>query len=111
MRTLLRIPIEGGGSLLVEAEPGAADGPVRAGRIGTVIEDTTLSLQTALGSVRETSRILLEQLRAAGPHEVEVEFGVELTGQVGAVIARAEGGCHLIVKLVWKNDAEQTTAE
>lgn len=100
---LVRIPIEGGGSVLVDGGlPGS--GPVKAGRVGDVVEDATSTLQAALVSVRDASRAVLEQLREAGPDEVGVEFGVELTAQAGAVIARAGGGCHFTVKLTWKSE-------
>jgi hypothetical protein len=49
------------------------------------------------------ARAVLDQLREAGPAEVEVEFGVDLAVQAEAVITKSEAGCHLRVKLTWKN--------
>jgi hypothetical protein len=109
MEGLVRIALEGGGSILVQASA-AVDGPVRAGRLGEVVQDLPVSLQAALGPVTDAARVVLEQLRQAGPGEVEVEFGVDLAVQAGAVITKSEAGCHLKVKLTWKNgDGEQDT--
>jgi hypothetical protein len=101
----MRIPIEGGGSILVEADSAAAGGPVKAGRLGDVVEDAASTLQAALVPIKDATRAVLEQLQDAGPHEIEVSFGVELTAQAGAVIMKAESGCHLAMKLTWKNDS------
>jgi Trypsin-co-occurring domain 1 len=100
--SLARIPLEGGGSILVEA-PAAAEGPVKAGRISSAIQELPRSLQASLAPVTDAARAMLDQLREAGPAEVEVEFGVDLAMQAGAVITKSEAGCHLRVKLTWKN--------
>ncbi|MEU1596005.1 CU044_2847 family protein [Streptomyces sp. NPDC005708] len=39
--------------------------------------------QQALGPVTAMARAALEQLRKAGPDEVEIEFGVDLAAQAG----------------------------
>ncbi|MER6274464.1 CU044_2847 family protein [Streptomyces sp900105755] len=101
MDGIARIPLDGGGSVLIEAAP-EFDGPVKAGRIGDAVRDLPVSLAAALGPVTDMSRTVLRQLRRAGPDEIEVEFGVNLATQAGAVIARSETNCHLRVKVVWK---------
>jgi len=107
MRSLARIPLEGGGSVLVEA-PEVADGPVKAGRIGDAIREMPVTLQVALRPVTDMARAVLDQLRQVGPDEVEVEFGVDLATQAGAVIARSEAGFHLKVRVLWeRNDSDQ----
>ncbi|MCW7944397.1 hypothetical protein AAW14_20780 [Streptomyces hygroscopicus] len=93
--------LEDGGSVLVEA-PSGADGPVKAGRLGDAIQDLPLSLQAALRPVTDTARTVLRQLREAGPEELEVEFGVDLSCQAGALITRGEAACHLKVRATWR---------
>ncbi|MEU0184327.1 CU044_2847 family protein [Streptomyces sp. NPDC006207] len=100
MRSLARLPLEGGGSILFEA-PEISDGPVKAGRVSEAIHDLPQTLQEALGPVTDMARAALEQLRKAGPDEVEVEFGVDLSAQAGAVIAKSEASCHLRVTVTW----------
>ncbi|MFF5184986.1 CU044_2847 family protein [Streptomyces sp. NPDC000345] len=103
-QAIARIPLEGGGSVLVEAEE-SADGPVMAGRIGEAIRELPQNLHTALGPVTDMARTVLEQLRQARPDGVEVEFGVNLAAEAGAVIARTQTGCHLKVTMTWASDA------
>jgi Trypsin-co-occurring domain 1 len=88
---------------LVEA-PAEPAGPVKAGRVSDAIQELPASLQASLAPVKDAARAVLDQLREAGPGEVEVEFGVDLAVQAGAVITKSEAGCHLRVKLTWKND-------
>jgi Trypsin-co-occurring domain 1 len=99
---LARIPLEGGGAILVEA-PVVEDGPVKAGRVSDAIRDLPTTLQSVLAPVTDAARVVLEQLRRAKPSEVEVEFGVNLATEAGAVITRSEVASHLVVKLTWRN--------
>ncbi|MFI6485948.1 CU044_2847 family protein [Streptomyces sp. NPDC050564] len=100
MRSLARLPLEGGGSILFEA-PEISDGPVKAGRVSEAIHELPQTLQEALSPVTAMARAALEQLRKVGPDEVEIEFGVDMAAQAGAVIAKSEAGCHLRVTVTW----------
>ncbi|MGW3197057.1 CU044_2847 family protein [Streptomyces sp. NPDC001118] len=112
MAVLARMALDDGGSVLVETAAGVdSDGPVKAARIGDVIHDLPTNLQAALGSVTETARAALEQLRSAGPTEVEVEFGVDLSCQAGVVITRGEAACHLKIRATWRRGGSDTGAE
>ncbi|WP_457512273.1 CU044_2847 family protein [Streptomyces sp. TE33382] len=105
MQGLTRVPLEGGGAILFEAGPELElGGPVKAGRAGDTIRELPQTLQSALVPVRETARAVLEQLKEAGPDEVEVEFGVDLSSQAGAVIIKSDVAVHLKVRLLWKKD-------
>ncbi|MFP8960618.1 CU044_2847 family protein [Streptomyces nanhaiensis] len=105
MRDLARIPLENGGTVLFEAppEPGAAGagGPVKAGRIADTVREMPRTLQQTLAPVADTARAVLDQLRQAGPDEVEVEFGVDLSAQAGAVITKGGSSVHLKVRVLW----------
>lgn len=104
MTPLTRIPLDGGGWLLVE-EPGQPDaGPVKAGRIGDAVRELPVTLEGALEPVMEAARATLTSLRKARPDEIAVEFGVRLGFAAGAVITKTQAGCHLKVIVVWKNE-------
>ncbi|MGW1373721.1 CU044_2847 family protein [Streptomyces sp. NPDC002446] len=103
MTHLARIPLEGGGFLLVEA-PSALEGPVKAGRVGEAIHELPGSLKQALGSVTEAAHATLDQLRKAGPDGIAVEFGVDLAVAAGAVITKSSANCHLKVTMTWKKN-------
>ncbi|MEV4334154.1 CU044_2847 family protein [Streptomyces sp. NPDC049597] len=101
MSQLARIPLESGACILVEASP-AVEGPVKAGRLSDTIHDLPGSLQQALEPVTAAARATLEQLRKAGPHEIAVEFGVDLAVEAGAVITKSRANCHLQVTMMWQ---------
>ncbi|MFH8799417.1 CU044_2847 family protein [Streptomyces sp. NPDC017936] len=111
MAPLTRIPLEGGGSVLVEQPAALGDGPVKAGRIGDAIHDVPVTLQEALEPVTAAARAALDQLRKARPDDITVEFGVDLAFEAGAVITRSQAGCHLRVTVSWKNDGSAHTGE
>ncbi|MER7762896.1 CU044_2847 family protein [Streptomyces sp. NPDC097619] len=106
---MTRVPLEGGGSVLVEGglEP---DGPVKVGRLSDAVQELPHTVQEALRPVTGLARAALEQLRQAGPDEVVIEFGVDLAAEAGAVISKARTGCHLTVTVTWHNTATATAA-
>lgn len=77
---------------------------VKAGRAERMAE-AVQTLEAALESVLPAAQSILAKLRQAGPHEIAVEFGVNLTVEAGAVIAKTAGGCHLKVTLHWRRAA------
>src|SRR6266700_7054920 len=103
MPELVRWQLDDGDELLVEVDH---DGPEISpvSRAGDVIESAGTSLSAALGSVRKAATVVLGQFRdmAVRPDEVQVEFGVRLTAEAGAVIAKSSVEGHLTVKLTWR---------
>ncbi|QGZ47614.1 hypothetical protein GPZ77_03725 [Streptomyces sp. QHH-9511] len=103
MAPLLRVPLDGGGCVLVE-QPGLPDGgPVKAGRVGDTVRELPVTLEGALEPVTEAARAALAQLRKARPDEITVEFGINLAFEAGAVITKSLAGCHLKVTVSWKD--------
>jgi hypothetical protein len=100
---LTRIPLEGGGSVLVEA-PAGVEGPVKAGRLGDFVREVPATLQDALEPVTQAAQAALGQLRKARPDAITVEFGVDLSIAAGAVITKGSAGCHLQVTMTWNGD-------
>ncbi|MFE2330126.1 CU044_2847 family protein [Streptomyces sp. NPDC059385] len=110
MQGLVRVPLEGGGSILVEEvqgtpEPGAPEhgGPVKASRVGDAIRDLPRTLQESLVPVQEAARAVLQQLSTTGSRTVEVEFGVNLAAKSGVVITSGEAAVHLKVRVTWES--------
>jgi hypothetical protein len=106
MTELMRIPLERGGEVYVEAEPVA--GLERAGRVADFVEDASQSLEQALLRVRDAVSVAVTQFveMAEQPDEVELKFGIKLDAQAGAVIARTGLQGHFEVKLKWRHNAE-----
>jgi hypothetical protein len=100
---LVQFQVAGGGTVLVEVddqEPGVA----RASRVNDMVVQAKQSLEPALDSIRAMANVSLERLQdlAQRPDELEVEFGVRLNAEAGAVIAKTQAEGHLKVKLAWR---------
>jgi hypothetical protein len=82
-----------------EDEPGIE----RAARVDEVVAKAGVNLERTLDQVRTVADVALVRLRnlAERPEQIEVEFGIRLNAEVGAVIARTQAEGHLRVKLTW----------
>lgn len=104
MDGLMEFETDGGARVVVEGvddEAGArlvsrGDGPARA----------TRTFENALDGVRAAADSALRVFRDGSlqPDSVELEFGVKLTAEAGAVIAKGSTEGHLVVKLSWSPD-------
>ena len=104
MTEVARIALDDGGWLLVEGDTAATSaGPIKAGRLGDALGQLPTDLKVALAPVAAMARSVLDELKNAGPDAVEVEFGVNLAVQAGALITKGEGGCHLKVTMHWSD--------
>lgn len=103
MGELVAMPLDNGGVIVVEMDhvPG---GVVKAGRADQIVGKAAQTLETALESVTPAAQSILAKLRPARPQEITVEFGLTLTAEAGAVIAKTASGCHLKVTLRWDAD-------
>lgn len=75
----------------VEAVSRTADGVVKAGQ----------RLEAALASVCDAAQAALETLKKLSPDALEVEFGIKLAGEAGAMVAKTSAEGHFTVKLSW----------
>jgi hypothetical protein len=101
MDGLTEFKTEDGALVVVEGiddESGArlvsrGDGPAQAAR----------TFEGALEGVRAAAQSALRVFRdgALKPDSVELEFGVKLSAEAGAVIAKGSAEGHLVVKLSW----------
>ncbi|MER5637209.1 CU044_2847 family protein [Kitasatospora sp. NPDC002227] len=73
------------------------------GRRGAGVERAAESFEGALEGARAAAESALAVFRggALAPDEVEIEFGVKLTAEAGALIARTAADAHLTVRLTW----------
>jgi len=112
MTQLVRFPIEGGGSIVVEVvdglagEPAAAAEPIRGlGR--TTAQDAVITatetLESAIAGIAPACRAIVRSIAAGvdAPDLVEVTFGVQFSGRFGAVFAQAASEANLSVTLTW----------
>ena len=113
MTELLRFRTEDGGSLLVEVdehEPG-----FRPASRAAAIADAKQKFEDALVDVRAAAERALAVFTEGTlrPDQVDVEFGVRLNAEAGAVIAKTSVEGHMTVKLSWKptGRAQDSSAE
>ncbi|MER8182800.1 CU044_2847 family protein [Kitasatospora sp. NPDC094015] len=86
---------------------GADSGPYGMEPVGrgtdAAVHQATAGFEQALDGVRAAARSALAVFRddSLRPDGVEIEFGVRLTAEAGALIARTGGEAHLTVRLTW----------
>ncbi|TWF77493.1 hypothetical protein FHX44_113403 [Pseudonocardia hierapolitana] len=101
MSELVRFGLDGCASVLVEVDDSGSLGLQRVGRGQDGIVEAGQRLNDALAGVRDAAHESIRVLRGLSPDECELEFGVKLAGEVGAVIAKTSTEGHFTVKLSW----------
>jgi Trypsin-co-occurring domain 1 len=102
MKRFVEFPLEGGGSVLVETDaPGS--GPVTRGGPADAVERAAQTFESTLHSVRDAARTLLEQMHdlPRQPESVQVQFGVKLSGKLGAVLTTVSGEANFVLQMTW----------
>ena len=112
MRTLVEFPLEGGGTVIVDVdEPdGRLSGePVRgdiARAFGRqeIVTRTQETFEAAFARIQPAAAAALGSLRdlADRPQEIEIEFGIQLTAEIGAIVAHTAAEANFRVTLRWK---------
>ena len=57
-------------------------------------------LEDALAGIRPAAAAALEALRELAPDHMEIQFGVKLAGEAGAIIAR-NAASHFTIRMSW----------
>ncbi|MEN3541286.1 CU044_2847 family protein [Microbispora sp. ZYX-F-249] len=101
---------EGGGSVLVELHSGSI--VQRPSRKGVDFAEAKISFEDALRDVREAASAALRQFRAMAspPDEIEIQFGVKLNTEAGAIIAKTGAEGHLDVAIKWQRKDDGPTS-
>ncbi|MCX5537310.1 CU044_2847 family protein [Streptomyces sp. NBC_00006] len=86
----------------VLVSPPARNGVQQVG-LGTHVSNATSTLRASLAPVTRAASEVIAEFRAGAlhPEEIEVEFGVTLDAQLGAIISSAKASTHLAVRLRW----------
>src|SRR6478735_6112627 len=88
---------------VADDDPGS--GMVTRGlRDSAVVQRVEQTFDEALSRVQPAVRSMLTQLRTPidGPDEIEVEFGIQMSADVGAFVAGASSTANFKVTLTWK---------
>lgn len=108
MKRLVEFPLEEGSFILVEVDVPDESGMVPASR-GEVIERAQQTFEQALDKIRPAAQSIIVKLRNLNdpPDEVEVEFGLKMSAEVGAIIASASAEANYKVTLTWKKEQKK----
>jgi hypothetical protein len=107
MPNLIEVPLERGGSILIEADAPGSSEVLRGRGAAQVIEQVSQTLEEALSHVRSTADVVIAQLRAIPqtPDEVSVEFGIKFGAKGSVYIAGGEAEANFKVALKWQKEA------
>ncbi|SDC50775.1 CU044_2847 family protein [Streptomyces prasinopilosus] len=102
MTEYIKFDLEDGGQVLVQ--PAAGSGVQLTSRTGDAVNRASAAFGSALAGVRKAANEALAEFRrmAEGPESIEIEFGVVLNAESGAVIAKTGMEGHLKVTLSWR---------
>ncbi|MFI1868701.1 CU044_2847 family protein [Streptomyces jumonjinensis] len=105
MPELIEMPLDEGGAVWVEV-PDDLPAIERVGRGDDALRSTARTLQDALSRIRPAVDAVVGQLRSAAPppDEVNVQFGIRITAEAGAVIAKAATEANFTVSATWVSE-------
>lgn len=73
-----------------------------------VVEEAKQGFEEAIRVIRPATEALMSTLREINhPDEVELEFGINFSGQLGVVLASVDSEASLKVKIKWTNPKEK----
>jgi Trypsin-co-occurring domain 1 len=117
VQTLVEFPLEGGGTVFVDVdepdrrldrEPVRGDVTRGLGR-RDIITSTGETFEAALARIQPAATAALGSLRSLQerPEEIEIEFGIRLSAEMGAIVARTAGEANFRVTLRWRSDGAE----
>ncbi|MFD0063338.1 CU044_2847 family protein [Streptomyces sp. NPDC056690] len=111
MDGLVEYETEGGAPVAFEASDETGSGVRLVSRGGLPTAQAVGTFESALDGARAAAESALRVLREGPlkPDGVEIEFGVKMSAEAGAVIAKGTAEGHLVVKLSWSATDRATT--
>ncbi|MBK7190666.1 MAG: hypothetical protein IPH86_18900 [bacterium] len=52
--------------------------------------------------MQPAAKKLVEAMSSLGANQVELEIGIKMAGEVGAVFAKGFADAHMVIKMTWK---------
>ena len=115
MSKYVEFQLEGGGTILIEAEDDnkVTGGFVRSGAADAAketAEQARQSFDSAIENVRKSANLLVTKLRdlSEPPDEMEVTFSLKASGELGNIaVGKARAEANYSVTLKWKKEEEK----
>ncbi|MER7013957.1 CU044_2847 family protein [Saccharopolyspora sp. NPDC000359] len=97
--SLVKMPLEDGGELLIESVDGQGSIPVGGSRV----VQASQTVQKAMGNIRSAAQAVLDELRAMDqpPSKINVQFGIKVTGEANLAVAKSAGEANFNVTIEW----------
>ncbi len=97
-----------GGSILAEVDYGQPTaGLVDASRVLDVAKRASLTLEDALDQIKPAVRSIAASLHSTlvelSPSEFQIEFGIKLHGEAGAIITSAGAEANYSIRMTWES--------
>ena len=110
--TLMRVPLKAGGQYVVAEAKGAGAGepqdalqPRDSHGVKHVVDELDGTVEQALDQmVTPAAELMVSKLRQLSPDAIQVEFGIDLSGEAGVIIASSALAGHFKVCLSWGQD-------
>jgi Trypsin-co-occurring domain 1 len=105
MRRLVKFPLADGNVIVVEVDEPETSGTVRASRSDDMIDEAKQTFEQSLNTIRTSTESIINKLQTLihQPDEIEMEFGFNMSGEFGAVIAKATAEANYKVTLRWQS--------
>ena len=105
MKRMIEVPLESGGSMLMEVEVDGAEqeGMVPAARPGEMAAKAKQTFEEALEQIKPGADAIVDKLRgiSAQPDEISITFGLKMSATAGAFIAASGMEANFTVLLKW----------
>lgn len=105
MKHIVEFPLDKGGSILIEVDEAApTDDRISIGE--QVSQTAQQSFESALEKVKPVADTIMSKVRNLNEpaDEVEVEFGIKMSAELGAVIASGNAEVNYQINLKWKKN-------
>jgi hypothetical protein len=104
MRRLVKFPLADGNVIVVEVDEPETSGTVRASRSDEMIDEAKQTFDQSLNTIRTSTESVINKLQSLThrPDEIEMEFGFNMSGEFGAVIAKVTAEANYKVTLRWQ---------
>lgn len=104
MKRLIEYQLSSGGSLIAEVdEPGPEGGPQHASlRDYLTPQSAHVTFEEALDKVKPAAIAMKDKLSSLQPDRIEVEFGLKMNADVGAILASAGVEANYKITLAWE---------
>ena len=101
-KTLVQAQTTDGSTISFAVDDATGVGPERVSREnGAVVAKLDEPLDQAIASARPATETIINTFRSLSPDELNIEFGLNIDAQAGAVIAKAGIAAHFNVTMKW----------